>query len=305
MERDGGSLASKMNWEALVTRHARTQPAMVVDSDSRVRFANEHMQGVLGRRSDELHGEELGACIPEGDRPHAHKLVKSGLNGAASEGELHVVTRGGRRLALRVKLTPEGKGRSRGLVLVAAEVREASEMAASIGDCTIDVSRVGARLGRIESLRFMDQGHDARRHVGCGVRELLESIGASSAAPAVESVLQGRATEASAAALPASERAFRLVTARVVDDRTARVVVRCFEARVLSDLVDAKVARVADACGLSDRERQVLQLLLRGRGLADIATMLEIAPRTVKFHQANVLQKLGADSRFDLLRVVL
>ena len=95
------------------------------------------------------------------------------------------------------------------------------------------------------------------------------------------------------------------MTARAIDERIVRVVLRCFDARLLSDLVDAKVARVAETCGLSDREREVLQLLLRGRGLEDIATMLEIAPRTVKFHQANVLQKLGADSRFDLLRVVL
>jgi len=38
--------------------------------------------------------------------------------------------------------------------------------------------------------------------------------------------------------------------------------------------------------------------------VADIAQQLGIAPRTVKFHQANVLQKLGADSRVDLLRVL-
>lgn len=278
---------------------------MVVDSGSRVRFSNERMQGVLGRRPEELHGERLDACVPEGDRPHVRNLVKSGLAGATSEGELHVLTRGGRRLRMHVKMTPERKGRSRGLVVVAHDIREATEPAEAIGDCTMDVSRVGARLGRIEALRFMDQCHDSRRHVGEGVLELLESIGAPSAATAVDSVLHGRADEASAASLPTSERAFRLVTARAIDERTARVVVRCFDSRVLSDLVDAKVSRVAEACGLSDRERQVLRLLLHGRGLADIATMLEIAPRTVKFHQANVLQKLGADSRFDLLRVVL
>jgi PAS domain S-box-containing protein len=294
-----------MNWEDLVTRHARTQPAMVVDADSRVRFANERMQDVLGRSPDELHGEELDACVPEGDRPHARKLVENGFTGHASEGELHLVTRGGRRLKMRVKLTPDRKGRSRGLVVVAADVHEATDATQAIGDCTMDVSRVGPKLGRIEALRFMDQTHDPRRHIGGAVRELLESIGAPGAANAVDSVLHGRAAEASAASLPTSERSFRLVTARVVDDRTARVVVRCFDARLLSELVDAKVSRVAEACALSDRERQVLQLLLRGRGLADIATMLEIAPRTVKFHQANVLQKLGADSRFDLLRVVL
>ena len=84
-----------------------------------------------------------------------------------------------------------------------------------------------------------------------------------------------------------------------------RLTVRCVDSLLLLDLVDAKVARVAELSGLSDRERQVLHLLLRGRGVEDIATMLEIAPRTVKFHQANVLQKLGADSRLNLLRVVL
>jgi PAS domain S-box-containing protein len=306
MERDGGPLDSMiMNWAELVSRHSSTQPAMVVDADIRVRFANERMEGVLGWRPDELEGEGLEACVPEGDRAEARRLVKSGLKGATSEGELQMVTRGGRRVAMRFKLTPEGKGRSRGLVLVADQVRDDADAAGAIGDCTMDVSRVGSRIGRIESLRFMDQSHDARRHVGGPVRELLESVGASSATPAVDSVLHGRAAEASAASLPASERSFRLVTARAIDDSTARVVLRSFDARLLSDLVDAKVARVAETCGLSDREREVLQLLLRGRGLADIATMLEIAPRTVKFHQANVLQKLGADSRFDLLRVVL
>jgi len=306
MERDGGPLDPIiMNWAELVSRHSRTQPAMVVDADSRVRFANERMQGVLGWRADEMQGEGLEACVPEDDRAEARRLVKSGLKGATSEGELQMVTRGGRRVAMRFKMTAEGKGRSRGLVLVADEVRDGANANESIGDCTIDVSRVGSRIGRIESLRFMDQDHDSRRHVGGPVRQLLESVGASSATSAVDSVVHGRAPEASVASLPASERSFRLVTARAIDDRIVRVVLRSFDARLLSDLVDAKVARVSETCGLSDREREVLQLLLRGRGLADIATMLEIAPRTVKFHQANVLQKLGADSRFDLLRVVL
>jgi DNA-binding NarL/FixJ family response regulator len=74
---------------------------------------------------------------------------------------------------------------------------------------------------------------------------------------------------------------------------------------LLRVMLDAQPARAAGDGALSERERQVLTLLLRGRGVEDIATMLEIAPRTVKFHQANVLHKLGADSRLDLLRVIL
>ncbi|MFO0556430.1 MAG: LuxR C-terminal-related transcriptional regulator [Polyangiales bacterium] len=60
----------------------------------------------------------------------------------------------------------------------------------------------------------------------------------------------------------------------------------------------------ADAC-LSLREREVLDLLLLGRSLNDIALVLGISPRTAKFHQANVLAKLGADSRFDLMRLLI
>jgi DNA-binding NarL/FixJ family response regulator len=45
--------------------------------------------------------------------------------------------------------------------------------------------------------------------------------------------------------------------------------------------------------------------MIDGTSMEDIASELAISPRTVKFHQANVLQKLGADSRSDLLRLVV
>jgi DNA-binding CsgD family transcriptional regulator len=35
-----------------------------------------------------------------------------------------------------------------------------------------------------------------------------------------------------------------------------------------------------------------------------MAVLLQITPRTVKFHQANILEKLGVESRSDLLRLV-
>jgi DNA-binding CsgD family transcriptional regulator len=40
-----------------------------------------------------------------------------------------------------------------------------------------------------------------------------------------------------------------------------------------------------------------------GRSLDDIATILELSRHTVKFHQRNILRKLGADSRVDILRL--
>jgi DNA-binding CsgD family transcriptional regulator len=62
---------------------------------------------------------------------------------------------------------------------------------------------------------------------------------------------------------------------------------------------------LAARSNLTVREREVLDLLLLGRSVADMATALQISPRTVKFHQQNVLAKVGADSRLDLIRLLM
>ena len=48
---------------------------------------------------------------------------------------------------------------------------------------------------------------------------------------------------------------------------------------------------------LSDREREVLRLVARGRANQQIARDLGIAERTVKFHMTSIFNKLGADNR--------
>ncbi|MBS2021970.1 MAG: response regulator [Deltaproteobacteria bacterium] len=60
-----------------------------------------------------------------------------------------------------------------------------------------------------------------------------------------------------------------------------------------------------EAANLSPRELQVLELILVGRTFADVGAALGISARTAKFHQANLLTKLGAESRIDLLRLFL
>lgn len=171
-------------------------------------------------------------------------------------------------------------------------------------DCSFDVLRDPSGACIVKSLRFLDPSEEGDRYVGGPLDALAPALG-SSVAAVVQTIVGAQTSELTQVLLPDPHGAFRVVTARDVDPRTVRVTVRCLASHLLPDLVDAKVTRVAESSGLSERERQVLRLLLRGRGVEDIATMLEIAPRTVKFHQANVLQKLGADSRLDLLRVVL
>ncbi len=54
---------------------------------------------------------------------------------------------------------------------------------------------------------------------------------------------------------------------------------------------------------LSDRERQVLRLVARGRANKQIARDLGITERTVKFHMTSIFNKLGADNRAQAIAI--
>jgi DNA-binding CsgD family transcriptional regulator len=54
---------------------------------------------------------------------------------------------------------------------------------------------------------------------------------------------------------------------------------------------------VAAAHGLTEREREVLGLLVEGRSNPEIARCLSISPKTASNHVTNILAKLGVESR--------
>jgi two-component system, NarL family, response regulator NreC len=53
---------------------------------------------------------------------------------------------------------------------------------------------------------------------------------------------------------------------------------------------------------LTDREREVLDLLVLGHTNVEIASLLFLSPRTVETHRASIQRKLGVKSRADLVR---
>jgi DNA-binding CsgD family transcriptional regulator len=61
----------------------------------------------------------------------------------------------------------------------------------------------------------------------------------------------------------------------------------------------------AHDASLTDRERVVLAQLLRGASSKQAARILGISPRTVDFHRANMMQKLGARNTAELIGKVL
>jgi DNA-binding NarL/FixJ family response regulator len=75
--------------------------------------------------------------------------------------------------------------------------------------------------------------------------------------------------------------------------------------RLLSKLID-RLLKVPDsslASGkthLTDREKQVLELILQARSNREIARQLGIEERTVKAHVGRLMRKTGADNRIEL-----
>jgi DNA-binding NarL/FixJ family response regulator len=80
--------------------------------------------------------------------------------------------------------------------------------------------------------------------------------------------------------------------------------------RLLSKLID-RLLKVPDSSltnanpHLTDRERQVLDLILQARSNREIARHLGIEERTVKAHVGRLLRKAGADNRIELTMRVL
>lgn len=63
-----------------------------------------------------------------------------------------------------------------------------------------------------------------------------------------------------------------------------------------------RLARAADVNPLTERERQVLQLVARGHTYKEIGLELDISPKTAENHVRNILGKLHLSRRSDLVR---
>ncbi len=63
--------------------------------------------------------------------------------------------------------------------------------------------------------------------------------------------------------------------------------------------------KAPDGSGLSDREREVLQLVARGHSYGEIGEELYISPKTVENHVRNILKKLRLNRKNELIRYAL
>lgn len=68
---------------------------------------------------------------------------------------------------------------------------------------------------------------------------------------------------------------------------------------------EAEQSEKTDSDPLSEREREVLRLLALGHTNQEIARMLYISVRTAETHRAHIMQKLGLQTRAELVRYAL
>ena len=59
---------------------------------------------------------------------------------------------------------------------------------------------------------------------------------------------------------------------------------------------------VEEEARLTDRQREVLQLLAEGKVMKEVGTILNMTTRTVAFHKYRIMDVLGARSNADLFR---
>ena len=56
---------------------------------------------------------------------------------------------------------------------------------------------------------------------------------------------------------------------------------------------------------LTDRQKEVLQMLAEGRSLREISTSLQISYRTVRFHKVRIMEELGISKNAELVKYAI
>lgn len=70
-------------------------------------------------------------------------------------------------------------------------------------------------------------------------------------------------------------------------------------------LINATRGKTNLGSDLTEREKEVLALLVKGRSNSDIAARLNISMATAKFHLTNIFSKLGAKNRVEAVTLAL
>lgn len=86
-----------------------------------------------------------------------------------------------------------------------------------------------------------------------------------------------------------------------LEDMTSRLALIIDGGRHIAPELVAAIEQGAQSSTLTDRERQVLNMVIAGKSNKEIARLLNISPKTVDKHRSSVMQKLDVHSIAELL----
>jgi DNA-binding NarL/FixJ family response regulator len=176
---------------------------------------------------------------------------------------------------------------SLGGIDVVAQAASGAEAVAAAGSTPMDVVLMDLHLGEesgIEATREIVRRHPEVRVLVVTMQEDDESVVASMRAGARGYLLKGASPEEVERALRAVANDEVILGAKVA-------------ARAMAAVTAGRTAARVPFPELTDREREVLDLVARGFDNTTISRRLVLSPKTVRNHVANVLNKIGAADR--------
>jgi PAS domain S-box-containing protein len=284
------------DWHSVAVQLAdRALPTALVDGQQTIHLFSTAFESLVGWEREDVVGRRWTDVFRPSVADFFERRLKRVLVRSSKEFDTDIWTKEGRHLTLKIDATPLGAsdaGRAVVLTVRSATPREAaprrSEIEYEISASLIDFGKLIRSplpvLGE-ESSRCYTALH--QRTSPCPDCPIL-TVAGDWPRTQIRRIADG----------------YEVVTAGPNPMGTISIHRHRLSDAAIVAIREAKIANLAENAGLSDRERDVLKYLLLGRSIADIASLLQITPRTVKFHQANVLEKLGADSRADLIRLV-
>jgi DNA-binding CsgD family transcriptional regulator len=278
-------------------------PVALLDNTTRIAATSVSFEELVGLPADEIIGQPFAElCARPGSAGAVDKILRDAIAGAISSAQLPIrCPATPRDRLLNVDFRSLHLGRSQGTMLTVQGWSPDDALdTPSLGDMTYSIS-----LRRFGMLRWVKLTGESEPRADPAGRRCFEVL-FERATPCDACPLRQTAHRAGCTGVvrggPSSGRRPYVVVARRTDSVTALVSAIGIDGPLLERILSIQTQRRADEAGLTTREREVLDLVLHGRSTSEIAMVLRIATSTAKFHQANTLRKLEADSRADLYR---
>lgn len=284
--------------DAVAATSLAAPPTVLLDADGRVVGLNDAFAELAGISPAAAVDQPIARVCGTPDPPALQALLARASGGPITSARVTArVAAAPQDLILTVELQPMRFGAAPGIMLTVTSWCRDDHGTPCLGDVTYAISL--RPFGVLRWVRRPDQEATSDMVGKPCFSALFQREEPCAHCPLRETGRGGRAAGFIRGGPESAGQPYMVMSSRA-DSSTALVSAAVVNRSQVRGLVRMETDRRADEAGLTGREREVLGLLLEGRSAPDIADALQIALSTAKFHQANVLRKLGVASRSDL-----